>query len=165
MEKVMVERVPMSKKGNTSLKEELNNLERVERHVVVKAIAIAREHGDLKENAEYHAAKERQGMIEGRIRELKDKLGRAEVIDCTKVSCEKAVFGTVVGLLDMDTDEEVSYQLLGAEEADVKKGSISVFSPLGKSLLGKEVGDDVVAKTPGGTREFEVISISASSFS
>ncbi len=165
MEKIMVVRVPMSKQGNIALKEELNNLERVERHVVVKAIAIAREHGDLKENAEYHAAKERQGMIEGRIMDLKDKLGRAEVIDCTKVNCERAVFGTVVELLDMDTDEDVSYQLLGAEEADVKKGSISVFSPLGKSLLGKEVGDDVIAKTPGGTREFEVISISPSSFS
>jgi len=160
----MVERFPMSKTGHLKLKEELTNLERVERHVVVKAIEIAREHGDLKENAEYHAAKERQGMIEGRIRDLKDKLGRAEVIDCAQVDCARAVFGTVVELLDMDTDEEVSYQLLGSEEADVKKGSISVFSPLGKSLLGKEVGDDVLAKTPGGTREFEVVSIRPSSF-
>lgn len=160
----MVERVPMSKTGHAKLKAELSNLERVERHVVVKAIEIAREHGDLKENAEYHAAKERQGMIEGRIRDLKDKLGRAEVIDCTKVKCSRAVFGTVVELLDMDTDEEVSYQLLGSEESDVKTGSISVFSPLGKSILGKEVGDDVLARTPGGTREFEVISIQASKF-
>jgi len=160
----MVERVPMSISGHLKLKEELNNLERVERHVVVKAIEIAREHGDLKENAEYHAAKERQGMIEGRIMDLKDKLGRAEVIDCVSVSCSRAVFGTVVELLDMDTDEVVSYQLLGSEEADVKKGSISVFSPLGKSILGKEVGDDVITRTPGGTREFEVISISPSSF-
>lgn len=164
MEKIMVERVPMSKSGYRKLKEELTHLERVERHVVVKAIEIAREHGDLKENAEYHAAKERQGMIEGRIMDLKDKLGRAEVIECTKVSCARAVFGTVVQLLDMDTDEEVSYQLLGSEEADVKKGSISVFSPLGKSILGKEVGDDVRTQTPGGTREFEVISISPSLF-
>ena len=154
----------MSKTGHQKLKEELNNLERVERHTVVKAIEIAREHGDLKENAEYHAAKERQGMIEGRIMDLKDKLGRAEVIDCTLVSCSRAVFGTVVKLLDMDTDEEVVYQLLGSEESDVKKGSISVFSPLGKSILGKEVGDDVMAKTPGGTREFELISISPSTF-
>jgi len=115
----MVERFPMSKTGHLKLKEELTNLERVERHVVVKAIEIAREHGDLKENAEYHAAKERQGMIEGRIRDLKDKLGRAEVIDCAQVDCARAVFGTVVELLDMDTDEEVSYQLLGSEEADV----------------------------------------------
>lgn len=160
----MVERVPMSKTGHRKLKEELNNLERVERHVVVKAIEIAREHGDLKENAEYHAAKERQGLIEGRIMDLKDKLGRAEVIDCAKVNCAKAVFGTVVELLDMDTDEEVTYQLLGSEEADVKKGSISVFSPLGKSILGKEVGDDVLTQTPGGPREFELMSISPSPF-
>ena len=160
----MVVRVPMSKTGHTKLKKELSNLERVERHVVVKAIEIAREHGDLKENAEYHAAKERQGMIEGRIMDLKDKLGRAEVIDCVTVNCNRAVFGTVVELLDMDTDEEVSYQLLGSEESDVKKGSISVFSPLGKSILGKEVGDDVLTKTPGGNREFEVMAIRPSTF-
>ena len=160
----MVVRVPMSKTGHIKLKKELSNLERVERHVVVKAIEIAREHGDLKENAEYHAAKERQGMIEGRIMDLKDKLGRAEVIDCVTVNCNRAVFGTVVELLDMDTDEEVSYQLLGSEESDVKKGSISVFSPLGKSILGKEVGDDVLTKTPGGNREFEVMAIRPSTF-
>ena len=98
-------------------------------------------------------------MIEGRIMELKDKLGRAEVIDCTKVSTGRAVFGTVVSLMDMETDEEVSYQLLGPEEADVKKGSISVLAPLGRSILGKEVGDEVVTKTPGGVREFEVVEI------
>ncbi len=161
----MVERIPMSNRGYLKLKDELDRLERVERHVVVKSIEVAREHGDLKENAEYHAAKERQGHIEGRIMELKDKLGRAEVIDCAKVSCKRAVFGTVVGLLDMDSDEEIRYQLLGPEESDVKSGSISVLSPLGQSLLGKEVGDEVLAKTPGGTREFEVIDISASKFS
>jgi transcription elongation factor GreA len=161
----MVERIPMSKKGHLKLKDELHNLERVERHVVVKAIAVAREHGDLKENAEYHAAKERQGLIEGRIMELKDKLGRSEIIDCEQVSCDRAVFGTVVELLDMDTDEEVSYQLLGPEESDVKKGSISVLSPLGRSILGKEEGDDVLAQTPGGSREFEIISIKPSTFS
>ncbi|MEN8198433.1 MAG: transcription elongation factor GreA [Thermodesulfobacteriota bacterium] len=160
----MVERIPMSKNGHLKLKDELNNLERVERHKVAKAIGVAREHGDLKENAEYHAAKERQGLIEGRIMELKDKLGRAEVIDCVKVDCSRAVFGTVVELLDMDTDEEVSYQLLGPEESDVKNGSISVFSPLGRSILGKEVGDEVMAQTPGGTREFEVMSIRPSEF-
>ena len=161
----MVERIPMSQKGHLALKDELYNLERVERHTVVQAIAVAREHGDLKENAEYHAAKERQGLIEGRIMELKDKLGRAEVIDCTQVNCDRVVFGTVVELLDMDTDEEVTYQLLGPEEADVKKGSISVLSPLGRSMLGKEEGDEIVTKTPGGTREFEVISITQSDFS
>lgn len=160
----MVQRIPMSKQGNQKLKDELRRLERVERLEVVKAIEVAREHGDLKENAEYHAAKERQGHIEGRIMELKDKLGRAEVIDCSQVSNKIAVFGTVVSLLDLDTDEEISYQLLGPEEADVKKGSISVLSPLGRSMLGKSVGDEVTAKTPGGIREFEVIDIQKSQF-
>ena len=161
----MVERIPMSVSGNQRLKDELSRLEKVDRIEVVKAIEVARGHGDLKENAEYHAAKERQGHIEGRILELKDKLSRAEVIDCSKVSVAKAVFGTVVTLLDMDSDEEVTYQLLGPEEADVKRGSISVLSPLGRSMLGKEVGDEVLAKTPGGTREFEVVAIASSKFS
>jgi len=160
----MVQRIPMSKAGNKKLREELIQLERVERGDVVKAIEVAREHGDLKENAEYHAAKDRQGHIEGRIIELKDKLARAEIIDCSKVGTERVVFGTVVDLLDMDTDEEVTYQLLGPEESDVKKGSISVLSPLGRSMLGKEVGDDVLAVTPGGTREFEVVAIHPSKF-
>jgi transcription elongation factor GreA len=149
----------MSLTGNKQLRNELDQLERVERHEIVKAIEVAREHGDLKENAEYHAAKERQGMIEGRIMELKDKLGRAEVIDCSQVPIERAIFGTVITLMDMETDEEMTYQLLGPEEADVKKGSISVLSPLGRSMLGKEVGDEVIAKTPGGVREFEVVDI------
>jgi transcription elongation factor GreA len=155
----MVERIPMSKTGHIQLKDELEQLEKVERHEVVRAIESARAHGDLKENAEYHAAKERQGMIEGRIMELKDKLGRAEVIDCTTVSTSRAVFGAVVTLMDMETDDEVTYQLLGPEEADVKKGSISVLAPLGRSILGKEVGDEVITKTPGGVREFEVVEI------
>lgn len=161
----MIQRIPMSRSGNQKLREELQHLQRVERSVVVKAIEVAREHGDLKENAEYHAAKDRQGHIEGRILELKDKLSRAEVIDCLQVSTNSVVFGTVVRLLDLDTDEEVTYQLLGPEEADVKKGSISVLSPLGKSMLGKEVGDEVLAITPGGSREFEVIAIRPSEFS
>ena len=161
----MVERIPMSKTGIQKLREELNRLERVERGAVVKAIEVAREHGDLKENAEYHAAKDRQGHIEGRILELKDKLGRAEVIDCMKVTTSKVVFGTVVELLDLETDEEITYQLLGPEESDVKKGSISVLSPIGRSMLGKEVGDEVRVQTPGGVREFEVVSISSSTFS
>ncbi len=160
----MVVRIPMSKAGNLKLKEELSKLEKFDRIEVVKAIEVAREHGDLKENAEYHAAKERQGHIEGRILELKDKLSRAEVIDCSKVPTDKAVFGTVVTLLDLDTDEEVTYQLLGPEESDVKKGSISVMSPLGRSILGKEVGDDVLVVTPGGNREFEVMQIGSSEF-
>lgn len=158
----MVERVPISKTGFNKLREELNRLERVERMEVVKAIEVARGHGDLKENAEYHAAKDRQGHIEGRILELKDKLSRAEIIDCSRVKCDRAVFGTIVSMLDLDTDEEISYQLLGPDEADVKRGSISVLSPLGRSLLGKEIGDEVLAITPGGNREFEVTGICAS---
>lgn len=158
----MVSRIPMSRNGYKRLREELERLERKERPEVVNAIEVARQHGDLSENAEYHAAKERQGMIEGRILELKDKLSRAEVIDCSKVTCDRAVFGTVVTLVDMDTDEEMTYQLLGPEEADVKKGSISVMSPLGKSIIGKMVGDEVLTKTPGGVREFELLEISAS---
>lgn len=156
----MVSRIPMSRKGYKNLREELERLEKKERPDVVRAIEVARQHGDLSENAEYHAAKERQGMIEGRIIELKDKLARAEVIDCSKVECDRAVFGTVVTLVDMDTDEEITYQLLGPEEADVKKGSISVMSPLGRSIIGKTVGDEVLAKTPGGVREFELLEIS-----
>ncbi|WP_136796676.1 MULTISPECIES: transcription elongation factor GreA [Desulfosediminicola] len=161
----MVQRIPMSKAGNQRLRDELSRLEKVDRLEVVKSIEVAREHGDLKENAEYHAAKERQGHIEGRIMELKDKLSRAEVIDCSKVSTSRAVFGTVVSLLDLDTDEEVTYQLLGPEESDVKKGSISVLSPLGRSILGKEIGDEVLVNTPGGSREFEVMDIQSSDFS
>ena len=161
----MVVRIPMSKTGNQKLREELARLERVDRIEVVRAIETAREHGDLKENAEYHAAKERQGHIEGRILELKDKLARAEIIDCLKVSTKSAVFGTVVRLLDLDTDDEISYQLLGPEESDVKQGSISVLSPLGQSMLGKTVGDEVLTKTPGGTREFEITDIQPSTFS
>lgn len=161
----MVERIPMSVTGNQKMREELSYLERVERGVIVKAIGTAREHGDLKENAEYHAAKDRQGHVEGRILELKDKLSRAEVIDCLKVSTEKAIFGSVIELMDLDTDEEITYQLLGPEEADVKKGSISVLSPLGRSLLGKEIGDDVLVVTPGGRREFELIDIRRGDFS
>ena len=155
----MITRIPMSKTGYKNLRKELENLERHDRLDVVRAIEEARQHGDLSENAEYHAAKERQGHIEGRIMELKDKIARAEVIDCSTVNCDRAVFGTVVTLMDMETDEEITYQLLGPEESDVKKGSISVLSPLGRSLLGKSVGDEVMTKTPGGLREFEVVDI------
>lgn len=156
----MVQRIPMSQKGYAKLREELDRLQKEERPTVIKAIETARAHGDLKENAEYHAAKERQGHIEGRIMELKDKLGRAEVIDCSQVDCERAVFGTVVTLFNLDTDEEVSYQLLGPEEADVNSGSISVLSPIGRAMIGKRVGDEFQVKTPGGTRSMEIMEIS-----
>ncbi len=156
----MVTRVPMSKTGHAKLRDELHRLESKERIDVISAIEEARAHGDLKENAEYHAAKERQGHIECRIMELKDKLGRAEIIDCTNVKCQRVVFGTVVEMVDLDNDEEITYCLLGPEEADVKTGSISVLSPIGQSLLTKEVGDEVTVKTPGGVRQFEIMEIS-----
>ncbi|MBU0964903.1 MAG: transcription elongation factor GreA [Proteobacteria bacterium] len=155
----MIERVPMSKTGHARLREELLRLQRVDRLEVIAAIGVAREHGDLKENAEYHAAKERQGHIEGRIMELKDKLGRAEIIDCSAVSCERAVFGSVVTIEDLDSGQEIVYQLLGPEEADVKKGSISVLSPWGKAIIGKSIGDEFEVKTPSGVRMLEVIDI------
>jgi transcription elongation factor GreA len=157
----MIERMPISRMGFDRLRKELDNLERRERHDVIKAIEVAREHGDLKENAEYHAAKERQGHIEGRILELKDKLSRAEIIDCSEVNCSKAVFGTIVTMIDLDEDVEVSYQLLGPEESDVEKGIISIQSPLGRAIIGKEVGDEAKVVTPGGIREFEIMNIAA----
>ncbi len=155
----MVERVPMSKTGHARLREELSRLEKKDRIEVISAIEEARGHGDLKENAEYHAAKERQGYIESRIRELKDKLGRAEVIDCSRISKDRVVFGVAVTVVDIDTDEEMNYQLLGPEEADIKQGTISVLSPWGKAMLGKRPGDEVQVKTPGGIRQLEVIEI------
>jgi len=156
----MVKRVPMSEGGYKRLRDELTRLERKDRPEVIKAIEVARGHGDLRENAEYHAAKERQGYIEGRILELKDKLGRAEIIDCSTVDCERAVFGTVVTVIDLDTEEEMQYQLLGPDEADVGNGSISVLSPLGRAMIGKREGDEVEVKTPGGLRSLEIVTIS-----
>ncbi|MFZ5776114.1 MAG: transcription elongation factor GreA [Thermodesulfobacteriota bacterium] len=157
----MIERIPMSQEGYARLRQELDRLQKKERPAVIEAIEVARGHGDLKENAEYHAAKERQGHIEGRIMELKDKLGRAEVIDCTTIGCDKVVFGAVVSMEDLDTGETIRYQLLGPEEADVSTGSISVLSPIGRAMIGKSVGDELTVKTPGGMRQFEVMEIAA----
>ncbi len=156
----MVQRIPVSQKGYARLRDELDRLQKEERPAVIKSIETARAHGDLKENAEYHAAKERQGHVEGRIIELKDKLGRAEIIDCSKVQCDRVVFGTVVKLVNLDTEEEVCYQLLGPEESDVGTGSISVLSPLGRAMIGKMVGDEIAFKAPGGVRALEIIDIS-----
>jgi transcription elongation factor GreA len=156
----MVERIPMTENGHAKLRDELVRLERKERPAVIKAIEVARGHGDLKENAEYHAAKERQSHVEGRIMDLKDKLSRAEVIDCSALDCNRVIFGTVVTVLDLDTDEEMRYQLLGPEEADVQSGSISIFSPLGKAMIGKCVGDEIKVITPKGLRELQIMGIS-----
>jgi len=154
-----MQRTPITKEGYEKLKKELEHLERVERFDVIKAIEEARAHGDLSENAEYHAAKERQGHIEARIQYLKSTLACAEVIDCENQSCDRVVFGVKVRLENIDTGEEVVYQLVGPDESDVQQGKISVTSPLGQALIGKEEGDEVEVKTPGGLRTYEILEI------
>ncbi len=154
-----MQRTPITREGYEKLKKELEHLEKVERFDVIKAIEEARAHGDLSENAEYHAAKERQGHIEARIQYLKSTLASAEVIDCEDQSCDRVVFGVKVRLENIDTGEEVVYQLVGPDESDVQQGKISVTSPLGQALIGKEEGDEVEVKTPGGLRTYEILEI------
>ena len=153
-------RVPMTKGGAEALRLELDNLKKVERPRIVKAIAEAREHGDLKENAEYHAAREQQSFAEGRIQEIESKLADAQVIDIAKLPPgDKVIFGATVSLINLDTDAESKYQIVGDDEADVKLGKISVNSPIARGLIGKEVGDEVLIKTPGGESELEIDSV------
>jgi len=154
----MTEKVPMLQEGHRKLEAELKNLKSVERPAVVQAIEEARAHGDLSENAEYHAAKERQGHIEGRIMELEGKLSRAQVIDPTTLSGDKVVFGATVTLIDED-DKEVIYQIVGADEGDVKAGRISYQSPIARALIGRRIGTEVEVKTPGGERYYEIIKL------
>ncbi len=154
-----MQKVPMTPTGHKKLKDELDNLLKVSRPENVKAIAEARAHGDLSENAEYHAAKERQSFIEGRIQEINGKLALANVIDPSKITQDKVAFGATVTLLDVDTDEEKSYMLVGPEEADVKIGKISIYSPIAKSLIGKREGDEVIVRAPAKTIEYEVLEI------
>lgn len=146
----------MTPRGQVQLREELQRLKEVEMPQVVKDIATARDHGDLSENAEYHAAKERQGMIHARAKYIEDVLSRAEVIDPTKLGGDKVKFGATVELLNIDTDEEVTYQLVGPEESDLKQGRISISSPLARGLIGHQVGDEVTIKLPNGTRVYEI---------
>ncbi|MGQ7844100.1 transcription elongation factor GreA [Granulosicoccus sp. 3-233] len=154
-------KVPMTKRGETLLREELADLKGVQRPRVIQAIADAREHGDLKENAEYHAAREQQSFIEGRVKEIEAKLSTAQVIDVTTLpKSGKVVFGTTVKLLDLDTDEEITYQIVGDDEADLKARRISVASPVAKALIGKEEGDEVAVTTPKGIREYEILEVS-----
>lgn len=154
-----MKRVPMTPDGYQKLQEELEKLLKVDRPKNIKDISEARAHGDLSENAEYHAAKERQSFIEGRIREFQAKLALAEVIDPSKITQSKAAFGAKVRVLDTGVDEEYVFTLVGPDEADVKNGRISINSPVGKSLLGKEVGDTVVIKAPARTMEYEILEI------
>jgi len=150
----------MTKQGADALLDELKDLKQIQRPRVVAAIAEAREHGDLKENAEYHAAREQQGFIEGRIQDIEGKLGSAQIIDIAALpQTGKIIFGTTVTIINMDTDQEVTYQIVGDDEADVKKNKISVNSPIARALIGKSAGDDVVVSAPGGDIDYEIASV------
>jgi len=157
----MQKKEPMTSAGAQALKAELGDLKGVRRPAVIKAIATAREHGDLKENAEYHAAREQQSFIEGRIQDIEGKIGNAVVVDVHKLKQDgRVVFGTTVELLDLNSNEKVIYQIVGTDEADIKENKISVGSPIARALISKEEGDDdVLVKTPGGEREFEILSV------
>ncbi|WP_372750210.1 transcription elongation factor GreA [Litorivivens sp.] len=149
--------VPMTVEGEAKLREELKRLKTVDRPRIIQAIAEAREHGDLKENAEYHAAREQQGFCEGRIKELEGKLSEARVIDVKNLpNTGKVIFGVTVGLINCETDEEVRYRIVGEDEANVKEGMISVTSPIARALIGKTEGDVVVVRAPGGDIEYEI---------
>lgn len=150
-------KVPMTVEGAAALRAELDQLKKVERPRIVQAIAEAREHGDLKENAEYHAAREQQGFCEGRIQEIEGKLASAQVIDVKTIPpADKVIFGTTVNIINLDTDDTVTYKIVGDDEADVKANKISISSPIARGLIGKEVGDVVVIRTPGGEVEYEI---------
>jgi len=155
-----MKRIPMTKEGFQKLKDELDNLLKVERPKNIKDIEEARAHGDLSENAEYHAAKERQSFIQGRIQELESKISKADVVDPSDIKHSRVSFGARVKVYDMETDEEKEFMLVGPDEADVKKGRISFTSPVGKALIGKEVGDAVTVKAPSRTMEYEIVEIS-----
>jgi len=151
---------PMTVHGADALRDELNHLKTVKRPRIVSDIADAREHGDLKENAEYHAAREEQGFCEGRIQEIEGKLGNAQIIDVTKIANQgKVIFGVTVTLLNIDTEAEVTYQIVGDDEADIKNNRISVSSPIARGLIGKEVDSEIEIKTPGGVVEYEIIGV------
>jgi len=154
-----LERIPMTKEGYQTLKKELEYLKSVERPQVIRAIEEARSHGDLSENAEYDAAKERQAFIEGRLSELGYKLGNAEVIEVNNLPKDRAVFACTVVLENIDTGEDVEYQLVGPEESDIQQGRISVTSPLGKAIIGKKAGEEIVLNAPGGKRVYELVEI------
>jgi transcription elongation factor GreA len=154
-----MERIPITREGLEKLRAELKHLESVEKPQNIRAIEEARGHGDLSENAEYHAAKERQAFLEGKINELKVIIGQSEVLEVEKGPAGRIVFGKIVRLYILQTDQEIAYQLLGPYESDPEDGKISVTSPLGKALIGKEVGDEISVATPGGVQEFEILEI------
>jgi transcription elongation factor GreA len=152
-------KIPMTAAGYARLQEELKRLKTVDRPAIIRAIAEARDHGDLSENAEYHAARERQSFIEGRVLELEDKIARAEVIDVSKLSGKVVKFGATVTLADEETDEKVVYQIVGEDEADIGQKRLSVTSPLARALIGKSIGESVEVSTPRGSRAYEVVKV------
>lgn len=157
-----MKRIPMTPAGYEALKQEVRHLKQVERQEVIKRIQEARAHGDITENAEFEAAKERQAFIEGKIGELEHKIACAEVIDPSQVKTDRVMFGCTVVLQNLHTDEEIRYQLVGPEESDIRQGRISVSSPLGRAMIRREVGDEIVVQAPGGVRRYELVDILAS---
>ena len=149
----------MTPEGQVRLREEMRRLKEIDLPQVVKDIGTAREHGDLSENAEYHAAKERQGWIEGRIAEIEDKIARAQIIDVSKLSGKQVKFGATVSVVDEDTEEKARYQIVGEHEADVRSGKISIASPIARAMIGKEKGDVVEVNTPGGVKAYEILKV------
>jgi len=152
----MSDKIPMTAEGLARLEEELRHLRNTARPDVIRAIAEAREHGDLSENAEYHAARDKQSFIEGRVGELEDKVARAEVIDVSKLSGKTVKFGATVALIDEDTDEKLTYQLVGEDEADIKQGRLAITAPLARALIGKSTGDSIEVHTPKGEKAYEI---------
>ncbi len=156
-----MKKVPMTVRGAEMLREELKNLKSIERPRIIQAIAEARGHGDLKENAEYHAAKEQQAFAEGRIKEIESKLSNTQIIDVTAIDAKgKVVFGSTVSLLDLQNDSEITYRIVGEDEADIKTGLISYSSPIARALIGKNEGDEVTFAAPGGQKQYEVVGVS-----
>ncbi|KCZ51294.1 transcription elongation factor GreA [Hyphomonas pacifica] len=154
-----MERIPMTAEGHAALQAELKTLKSIERPNIIAAISEARAHGDLSENAEYHAAKEKQSFIEGRIAEIDDKLARADVIDVSKLTGSKIRFGATVTLIDVDTEDESTYRIVGEDEANVKDGKISITSPIARALIGKEEGDEAEVAAPSGARAYEIAKV------
>lgn len=155
----MMQKVPMTVGGHAALEAELKHLKSVERPYIINAISVARDHGDLSENAEYHAAKEKQGFVEGRIKELESKLTLAQIIDVTKMNGETVKFGATVTIVNEDTDEESTYQIVGEDEASVKDGKISITSPIARAMISKEVGDVFEVIAPGGAKAYEILKV------
>jgi transcription elongation factor GreA len=158
-ESTTMEKAPMTEGGYLRLQEELRNLKTVERPSIIQAIAVAREHGDLSENAEYHAARERQSFTEGRIGELEDVISRAQVIDVSKLDGDTVKFGATVTVVDEETDEKSTYQIVGEQEADIASGLISVSAPMARAIIGKSVGDSAEVSTPRGVKDYEIVKI------